>query len=86
VRSSGEIIILQRKQAEVKRVLILVGIEFTGTRQRGERRGEFALACERERQIVQYLWPGRPADHVLLQVLLEFAEKFSALSGWLRRK
>jgi len=73
--ATGEIIILQRKQAEgYKRVTILVGIEVHG---HAPERGAQRRVCPGRREAASarlFKISGRfgPADHVLLQVLLEF--------------
>src|SRR5262249_42926251 len=66
---------------QVKRVIVLVGVEILGTRNRRKRSGKFALARQRERQIVQNLRKIGTAHHIQLQIRLELNEDFLGFVG-----
>ena len=51
--SRREIAGLQSKQAEVKRIVVLIGIEIGGTTKVGQGLGDFAAACAGNRKVVQ---------------------------------
>src|SRR5882762_547129 len=76
VRRGGRVIALQREQAQIKNIVVFIGVQLRGTTQIALRLGYLALPGPRDREIVQNFWQVRTGNHVVSQRVLEGNEHF----------